>query len=165
MPFLTLALAIASSCALPVTPEQAAEGALRSRLNAMVAPEGYRSGRLPEDLAAAWRARVTTDLVAWYTDRLAVLHLQGTAHTARDLMERPGPIVTFIDFGPVVIPPASIDGDSARIDGAAIEYRTHFAPGSWDEEYLDGTTMCLFELRRVDTRWLVEEETCNESGG
>ena len=106
-----------------------------------------------------------TDLVAWYGKRLATLHLMGTAHTARDLMERPGPIVTLIDFRRVVIPRASIDGDSARIDGAAIEYRTHFAPGSWDEDFVDGSTMCRFELRRVDTRWLVEEETCNESGG
>lgn len=91
--------------------------------------------------------------------------MQGTAHTARDLMEQLGPIVTSVDFGRFVIPRASIDGDSARIDGAAIEYRRHFAPGSWGEEFLDGTTMCLFELRRVDRRWLVEEETCNESGG
>ncbi len=147
------------------TPEETAAGALRARLNASVAPEGYRSGRLPMDLAAVWRARVATDLVAWYTERLAARHLMGTAHTARDLMERPGPIVTLIDFGRVVIPPASIDGDSTRIDGAAIEYRTHFAPGSWDEAFLDGATMCRFELRRVESRWLVEEETCNESGG
>ena len=160
-----LGVALASGCAVAMTPEQTAEGALRSRLNASVAPDGYRSGRLSVDLAAAWRARVATDLVAWYRKNLAALHLMGTAHTARDLMERPGPIVTFVDFRRVVIPRASIDGDSARIDGAAIEYTTHFAPGSWDEEVLDGTTMCRFELRRVDARWLVEEETCNESGG
>ena len=106
---------------------------------------------------------MATDLEAWYIGRLAALHLMGTAHTARDLMVRPGPIVTMIDFGRVVIPSASIDGDSARIEGAAIEYRTHFAPGSWDEEFVDGVTMCRFELRRLDARWLVEEETCNES--
>src|SRR5688500_17557138 len=120
-------MAIASGCALAVTPEHAAEGALRSRLNATIAPDGYRSGRVSAHLAAAWRSRVGADLEGWYGERLAGLHVRGTAHTARDLMERPGPIVTWVEVGRVVIPRASIDGDSARIDGAAIEYRTHFA--------------------------------------
>ncbi len=160
-----LLVALVSSCAIATTPEQAAEGALRSRLNAMVAPEAYRSGRLPEDLATAWRSRVAADLEGWYDQGLAGLHLRGAAHTARDLMERPGPIVTLVEVGRVVIPRASIDGDAATINGAGIEYTMHFAPGSWNKATVEGATMCRFELRWTDARWLVEDETCNESGG
>ena len=150
---------------MSVTPEQAAEGALRARLSATIAPEAYRSGLLPPELAEAWRSRAATDLRTWFGESLVRAHLGGTETVTGNLMERPGSIVTFVDVGRVVVPRASIDGDSASVAGAAIEYSTHFAPGSWNEATVEGATMCRFELRRIDGRWLVEDETCNESGG
>lgn len=105
------------------------------------------------------------DLVAWYSESLMRVHLGGTENVTASLMELPGPIATSVDVLSVHMPAASIDGDSARIDEAAIEYRTHFAPGSWSEEVIEGTTMCRFDLQRIDARWLVVDEGCNVSGG
>ncbi len=160
-----LGIALASGCAIAVTPEQAAEGALRSQVNATVAPEGYRSGVLPPEMAEAWRSRVVNELGAWYSESLMRSHLGGTNNVTASLMEQPGPIVTSVDVLRLHMPRASIDGDSARIDAAAIEYTTHFAPGTWDEAHVEGTTMCRFDLRRLDARWVVVDEGCNVSGG
>lgn len=162
---LALGLTVASGCAVAITPEQAAEGALRSRLNATVAPAGYRSGVLPPEMAEAWRSRVANELMPWYSESLMRSHLGGTTNVTASLMEQPGPIVISVDVVRLHMPPASIDGESARISEAAIEYTTHFAPGTWGEAQVDGTTMCRFDLERVDGRWLVVDEACNESGG
>ncbi len=158
-------MALASGCGIAVTPEQAAEGALRARLNAEVAPAGYRSGALPPELAEAWRSRAASDVGPWFGEGLRVALVDRIRTLTANLMEQPGPIVTSVDVLRMHVPPATIEGDSARIDGAAIEHTTHFAPGSWNEELVEGTTMCIFELRRVDARWVVEEEACNVSGG
>lgn len=85
-----VALGVAlAGCAVASTPEQAAEGALRAQLNATIAPEGYRSGALPPELAEAWRSRVANDLGAWYIDSLVRAHLAGTENVTASLMELP----------------------------------------------------------------------------
>jgi hypothetical protein len=162
---LALGIALASGCAVAITPEQAAEGALRARLSADVAPDSYRSGVLPPELAEAWRSRVANELGTWYSESLMRSHLGGTNNVTASLMEQPGPIVTSVDVLRLHMPPASIEGDSARIEGAAIEYTTHFAPGTWNEAHVEGTTMCRFDVRRLDARWLIVDEACNVSGG
>ena len=138
---------------------------MRAQLNATLAPESYRSGVLSPELAEAWRSRVANDLRVWYSESPLRSHLGGTNNVIASLMEQPGPIVASVDVVRVHVPPASIDGDSARISEAAIEYTTHFAPGTWNETHVEGSTMCRFDLRRMEARWVVVDEACNVSGG
>lgn len=162
---LALAVALAAGCVAAITPEQAAEGALRAQVNATVAPNGYRSGLLSADLAEAWRSRVAADLSGWYGENLTRSHLDGNRNVTASMMEQPGPIVMSVEILDVILPPATIEGDTATIREAAITYMTQFAPGTWHEAEKEGVTMCRFDLRRVDGRWLIQDEGCNVSGG
>lgn len=164
---LVVAVGFLAACAAPAPglPDTIVQGALRSSVEVLVAPAGYRSGLLSPALAAQWTARAEADLRQWYRGQALDEHLAGLHNIVGAAETQPGPIATSVDIEHVNGGAVNPDGDTGRVDEATIWYRTHYAPGTWNIPDIEGVTMCHFELRRVDGAWRVETQGCNVSGG
>lgn len=71
---------------------------------------------------------------------------------------------TSLDIQSIDVPKAVVDGNQATIDGASMEYTTHFAPNTFAELKVAGTVMCRFDLHLDDAEWRVFGGACNEGG-
>ncbi len=68
------------------SPAAAVESALRAGIDANVAPEAFRSGVLPADLAAAWTARAEAEYQRWFTGPALDQHLILAPNRDRSLL-------------------------------------------------------------------------------
>jgi hypothetical protein len=155
-----------TNCAFPQeSPSSVVDGALRAGVDAIVAPEAFRSGVLPPDLAAAWTARAEAEYQLWFAGPALDQHLTGLRNVVAAAGTQPGPIVVSVDMQGIDTGTIKVEGDSAHVEGATVRYRKHFAPDTWSQSEESGVTECFFDLHRDAGRWRVVTDGCNVSGG
>jgi hypothetical protein len=154
----------------PVDPETAAlraatEGALRS-LYAAKPPQTYDGGPLPSPIAAAMRARVTSDFGRYFTARLQARYL-GTFLDAVDQMgtsdwDAQGDLR--FDWAN-----ATVDGDRATVPvteiGWVVRRGGQFGTDPTDSYRLDWTEDWTVSLARSAGEWRVDEVDFTCRGG
>jgi hypothetical protein len=149
----------------PASPETVAEGALRSRAEAEVAPPDYRCGKITDSQAAAWFDRVEREYRRWYASPMLDRMLAGLEMVVNSHRQDGVPIVASVDITSVHVPFASITGDVATVEEASISYVYHFVAETWSPTDVPGSTGCWYTLHRAAAGWRVVDASCNVSGG
>jgi hypothetical protein len=148
----------------PGSPEAIVEGALRSNLEALVAPPAYRSGLLTPELADSWVARAESEYRAWYASPTIDRMITGIHNVTGALMAQPGPIETSVDITMVDVPSATVDGDEATVDYATMSAVKHFAPEAGADADVVYGAMLSCKLHLTENGWRVTDASWTDSG-